>query len=393
MKYCIVILDGITDRKYTRINKKTPLEIARTFGLDEISTKGCLGMVQTIPPNFPCNTIVSTMSILGLDPNLYYTGIAPLEAKDQQIEMHSEDWSFCCDFVSLSEGNMADPQAGKLFFQESINLLQDLQQYLGKEDFHFLPLYQNHHLLCFPKGKFRNIQTKDPFDLKGKPIKKHYPVGEGSEQLIEIMEKAHEFLQNHDINKVRRDLGENLANGIWIWSGGQIPFLPPWSEIFGLKAALVAHSYGVRGLSKILGIQIIDVPGATGTWETNYAEKTKQALQAIENVDCVFIHIGSLMDVARYHGVSDKVRAIESIDSYVIRPLLQKLPSPFRLMVVGGHYISAEDGISQNQPVPFAIIGEDFPGSGRNLTFTEQNAKKVDINIANGEELLRFFLK
>jgi len=393
MKYCIIILDGLADRKYTRLHKKTPLEISRTLCMDEMAKQGRLGMVSTIPKELPCNTVVSSMSILGINPALYYPGIGPCEAEDICDNIPENAWFFCCDFVSmLDETTMADSDITNIRLQESELLIQDLQNHFGTEKFLFHHMKGNHHLMIFPDSKFHNLKTEDPFYVRTKAYKDYYPTGEGSEILIQIMEEAKEILTDHDVNMIRQDLGEPVTNALWIWSGGQIPFLSPWSELFGMQGAMVAHEPSVRGLAKILGLTNFDVPTSTGTWTTDYKAKVNQAINALKTHDIVFVHINALWDIARHHEVSEKVRALESIDSFFLTPLLQQLPTPYRVMVVGGHNISVDNGIDRDDEVPF-IVYDSTTKAGCNLAFSEHNAQKVDFHIHSGEELLNFFIQ
>ena len=392
MKYCVIIIDALSDRTYFRFRNRTPLEVARTPSMDDVAKNGRIGLVKNSPQNFPDESLVDILSVCKKETKMYYTGIAGFEAKTLGIELEPNDWAFCCDFVSTFEGKLVDPTAGKIREQEAELLIKELEEYFAKEPLKFYKIKNSHHLVVFKDIDFSEIITVNPYDISGHSIEKHYPKGDGHKLLVDIMQRAKKMLLEHEINKIRLELQENPADSIWLWGAGKIPLTPDFNELFGLKGSIITASPGVKGFAKGIDLDIIDVPNINGSWNTNYEGKRDHALQALSNSDIVFVHIGALMDLTRSDNVTQKIRILEQIDKKIIGPLYKKLDDNLRMMVVEGHFINKEDDGQNKSFVPFAIHGGNFPG-GTDLEFNEKNARKVDFYIKQGYELLPFFLK
>jgi len=253
MKYCIVIADGLPDQRYSRFKNCSPLEIARTPGMDKIASQGRMGVIKTVPDDLPAQSLVAVMSILGIDPLLYYTGPAAFEAHHFGLECNADEWVFCCDLVSTFAGTLVDPRAGQIRGEEANILLQDMQKALH-EPVRFHPI-KSYHQLAMIRGDFTHLKTSAPDEIVNQPIPNHYPTGPGKEIIIQLMEKAHQLLRNHDINHVRCELGENPANSIWLWGNGKIASLPRFQDLFGLQACIISSSFAIQGLAQLLGIQ------------------------------------------------------------------------------------------------------------------------------------------
>ncbi len=392
MKYCVVILSGLSDRSYGRIKNLTPLEMARVKSMNEIASKGRIGMVKTIPDDMPSESLVAIMSISGYDPVMYYTGNAPMEAKALGLALGEKEWCFCCDLVSTFDNSIVDPSAGQIRKNEAMALMEDLKNHLNSRDITFYPVKNNHHLLIVPNHSFSNIKTHNPSHILGKPAFDFLPQGEGSDVLRDIMKEAHSILHEHEINNIRRDLNENPADSLWIWGGGLLPELPSFQDIFHKKAAIITASLAIQGLAKETGIEILSVPGITGGMETNYHGKVSAAIEALTEYDLVFLHVDAIAEASYQGDLSQKIRIIERVDENIIAPLLANLQEEYRLMIVGGHFISVGEKTAFPRLVPFALGGTNYP-VGTGLTFTERNALKVDLNIKEGDGLLKFLFE
>lgn len=391
MKYCIVVVDGIADYPHIRTKNMTPLEVARTPVIDTLASQGRLGLVKTIPENFPCNAFVAIMGLLGFDPLMYHTGSAAFEAIARGIDIAPDDWIFSCDLISTFENTVADPRAGQIRTAEAEVLLADLNEHFADHPIKFHLGRSHHHLLTIHNTPIEVSATKDPFNLVGKPIDANYPQGEGRELLMDIMVRAKKFLDEHDINNVRRELHENPADAIWLWGGGRIPSLPAFTELFNLQTTVLSPYPEIQGFATAIGTKVIRTQ-VTDLLHPNYDFELEQTCMAWDNCDLVCLHLGTVMEVSRYGQISQKVRVLEQMDEKVIKPLQQKLPEQGRLMIVGGHFLSVQDKIGSDSPVPFTIYGKNLVGAS-GLTFNEKNAHKVNLTISAGHELLPFFLK
>lgn len=392
MKYCILMIDGLADRRYQRLNQKSPIEAARVLAMNKIAGEGRMGVVQTIPDDMPCESLVAAMTILGLDPLMYYANQAAFEAVALDIELKPDTWPCCCDFVSIFGNTLMDPRAGQIRTEEASLLLKELAKQFQHQGIEFYSVKNYHHLAVITGKDLTHLKTTPPHQLINKPMKEHYPVGPHSDLFIQWMEQSQAILQNHEVNQVRRDLHENPADRIWLWGQGKLPPLPKFEDIYHLRAGVITADLGIQGLALATGMEVIDVPGITGTWETNYSNKKDYAISALQRLDLVMIHVNALVEASRYFELNHKVRVLEHIDNYLIGPILSELEGDYRLMLVSGHSVSVSDKMGHHTRVPFAIYGTNIPG-GIGMAFSEENAEKVDLVVPNGSELLRFFIQ
>ena len=392
-KYAIIIPDGAADEPLEEFAGQTVLEAAEIPNMDKISTLGRQGMVQTIPEGMEAGSDVAQMSLLGYDPSRYYSGRAPIEAVARNIKLSLEDWVFRCNLVTIADGKMADHSAGHISTAEASNLIKELAEKLDNEQTTFHTGVSYRHLLVF-KGIDFDVQTYPPHDYIGKAIEKILPRGKGADLLIDLMARSQQLFDNHDINKVRRDLGENQVSSIWLWGQGKKAQMEPFRKRFGIKGAAITAVDLVRGLAKLIGFDLIDVPGATGFIDTNYKGKASAAIEALNKYDIVFIHIEA-PDEASHNGNTEmKKKAIEQIDKHIVGPVfeaLQKYES-WRILVMPDHPTPIRTCAHSAEPVPFAMAGDSISGI-LHTTFGETNAAKSGFRIDNGFELMEYFLK
>lgn len=392
MKYALIIPDGAADTPIEELGRKTPLAAARKPNMDWIASHGKCGTVRTVPRNLPCGSDVAILSVLGYDPRQYYTGRAPLEAAAQDLVVTPDEWIFRCNLVTIVDGLMDDYSAGHISTEEAGSLIDAINRALGGPNVKFYRGVSYRHLMTF-KGDC-SVSTKPPHDILGQPVEAHVPTGTGSDALRVLMEKSKAVLADHEVNKVRRDLGENPATSIWLWGQGKMPQLPSFERKFGLKGAAITAVDLVRGLSKLIGWQVIEVPGATGYLDTNYAGKGAAAVAAIDTVDLVCVHVEAPDEAGHNADAKGKVRAIEQIDTHVVGPILERLKKEgdqWRILVVPDHPTPCALRTHTPDPTPFAIAGLRIE-SVVSESFTEAAASAADLHIAVGSDLMEYFL-
>ena len=392
-KYAIIIPDGAADEPLEQFGNKTPLEVADTPNMDKISERGRLGMVRTVPEGMEPGSDVAQMSLLGYDPRKYYTGRAPIEAVARNVQLSPEDWVFRCNLVTIADGKMADHSAGHISTEEGAQLIEELNEQVANDKVRFYTGVSYRHLLVL-KGFDMDVKTCPPHDYIGQPVEKILPRGKGAEFLIDLMMRSQQFFHNHDINKVRMDLGENQVSSIWLWGQGKKAKLESFSKRFGLKGAAITAVDLVRGLAKLIGFDLIEVPGATGFIDTNYEGKGAAAAKALKKYDIVVVHIEAPDEAGHSGNAESKKKAIEQIDKHVVGPVyeaIQKYPS-WRIMVLPDHPTPVKTGAHCGDPVPFAIAGANVEGIFQ-APFSESNAAKSGLRIDNGYELMEYFLK
>ena len=392
-KYAIIVPDGAADEPLEQLGEKTVLQIAQTPNMDKISTQGRLGLVRTVPAGFEPGSDVAQMSLLGYDPLTFYSGRAPIEAVARNIKLSANDWVFRCNLVTICDGKMEDHSAGHISTEEAGKLIKDLNEQLADEQFHFYAGVSYRHLLVF-KGVDFDVQTYPPHDYIGSAIEKILPRGKGAEMLIDLIARSQQLFANHDINKVKKDLGENQVSSIWLWGQGKKARMESFKKRFGINGATIAAVDLVKGLSMLIGFDLINVPGATGFVDTNYRGKASAAIEALDKYDLVFIHIEAPDEASHNGSIEMKKKAIEQIDKYIVGPVLEALQGyeSWRILVLPDHPTPISSRAHSPEPVPFAMAGTGVSGI-LHTTFSEANAAKSGFRIDNGFELMEYFLK
>ena len=392
-KHVIIVPDGAADEPIDQLGGKTVIQAAHTPNMDKISRHGRQGIVRTIPRGLEPGSDVAQMSLLGYDPRRYYSGRAPIEAAARDIELEPEDWVFRCNLVTIADNKMADHSAGHISTEEARSLVEDLNRQFGNERIRFYAGISYRHLLVL-KGFDLDVHTYPPHDYIGTVKDKILPRGRNAELLIDLMARSHQLFLNHEINKVRSDLGENPVSSIWLWGQGKKARMESFEKRFQIKGAAITAVDLVRGLARLIGFDLIDVPGATGFLDTNYQGKGAAAVEALKNYDLVFVHIEAPDEASHSGSAALKIKAVEQIDRHIVGPVLEALQSyqSRRILVAPDHPTPVRTGAHSPEPVPFAMAGTNIKGI-LNTTFSEANAASSGFRIDNGFELMEYFLK
>ena len=392
-KYAIIIPDGAADEPLEQFDEKTPIEAARTPNMDKISRLGKQGLIRTIPGKMKPGSDVAQMSLLGYDPKRYYTGRAPIEAVARNVKLSLADWVFRCNLITIADGRMADHSAGHISTAEAGSLIEELDNQLGSEQMRFHTGVSYRHLLVF-KGLDFDVQTYPPHDHIGTAMDKLLPRGKNADVLIDLMARSQQIFTGHDINRVRKDLGENQVSSIWLWGQGKRAQMERFEKKFGVRGAAITAVDLVKGLAKLIGFDLIDVPGATGFIDTNYQGKASAAIAALGEYDIVFVHVEAPDEASHGGNAEMKKKAIELIDEHIVGPVFEALQNQqsWRMLVMPDHPTLTRTCAHSSEPVPFAIAGESISGI-LHTTFGETNAAKSGFRIDNGFELMEYFLK
>ena len=401
-KYMVLLGDGMADYPIAELSGKTPLQVAKTSNLDRLSQQGSLGLVRTVPTGFPPGSDVANLSIFGYDPALHFTGRAPLEAASMGVKLNPGDVAFRCNLLTLSqqEGKafLEDFSAGHISTAEAKKIIADIEKVLGNEEFNFYPGVSYRHLLVWRNGeRSLSLKTTPPHDITGKHIGEHLPRGEGQEEVLGLMEKAQKLLQDHPVNRKRRQAGKKPANAIWLWGQGRAPSLLPITKRFGLNGSVISAVDLMKGIGFYAGLEIVNVPGVTGYLDTNYAGKAEYALREISKKDFVYVHVEAPDEASHNGNLKDKIQAIEDFDGKIVGPILRGLRNweDFRLLVLPDHPTPLALKTHSPEPVPFVIFSSQdarkAPKKGR--SFDEISASQTGLFIERGHELIEKFIK
>ncbi len=392
-KYAIIIPDGAADEPLEELGGVTVLDAAQTPNMDRISTEGRIGLVRTVPKGLEPGSDVAQMTLLGYDPLTFYTGRAPIEAVARNIKLSPNDWVFRCNLVTICDGKMEDHSAGHISTEEGGELIKDLNEQLSDERFRFYSGVSYRHLLVFNGVDF-DVKTYPPHDYIGTAIEKILPRGKGAEILIDLIARSQQLFANHDINRVKKDLGENQVSSIWFWGQGQKARMESFKKRFGISGAAISAVDLAKGLSILVGFDLINVPGATGFVDTNYQGKGSAAIEALGKYDLVFVHIEAPDEASHNGSVELKKKAVEQIDKHIVGPVLEALQGyeKWRILVLPDHPTPVSGRAHSAEPVPFAMAGTGVSGV-LHAAFSESNAAKSGLRIEKGFELMEYFLK
>lgn len=397
MKYFMLIGDGMADRKITNRNGKTPLQLANIPNMDRLAREGVCGMVKTLTPNLPKGSDVATMSLLGYDPQKFYTGRGPLEALNLGIKLKNGETAFRCNFITVSKGKLIDYSAGHIPSHEGKVLIKALDKELGKGSFSFYPGLSYRNIMTAEKSSGfvpQKLKTCAPHDIIGAPIKEKFPKGENSTLLIELMEKSRKLLENHPINTKRKKRGENPANMIWLWGQGEKPKIPSFYKKYGKTGAVISAVDIVKGIGKAIGMESITVKGATGFLDTNYQGKVDAAFKAIRDKDFVLIHIEATDEASHIGDVDLKIKAIEQFDENVVGKVLQyvlKGKEKHKIFVGCDHATPVTLKTHSEEAVPFVIWGEEKKDEC--TSYDETIASCSSLHFEKGYKMMEYFLR
>lgn len=392
MKYILVVPDGVADKPIAALGNRTPLQKANTPNLDAIVQKGLLGRIQTVPQTLPSGSDVACMSLLGYDPRRYYTGRAPLEAVSLGISVSKDEIIFRCNLVTLERGQMKDYSAGHISNEEAKAVIGTLQEKLGGNGFRFYAGVQYRHILVAPR--YGQAKCTPPHDIAGKDVAPYYPKGEGETELRRLMEESQKILLDHPVNQKRRKEGKDPATSIWLWGQGTKPALPSFKSEHQLDGAVISAVDLVRGVGRTVGLEVINVPGATGYFDTDYAAKARFGLETLKRKEFLFIHVESTDEAGHMGDAQKKIQAIEDFDQKLLGPLLKGLETvgDFRLLLLPDHTTSTAIRTHTHDPVPFVVLGNGIRGNGLSR-FTEEEGEKSPLFVSEGYTLMGKFLK
>lgn len=397
MKYIVIVPDGMADYPIARIGNKTPLEAAKTPNMDFLAQQGMVGLVQTIPEGMKPGSDIGNMAILGYDPKTCHTGRAPLEAANQNIILADDEVAFRCNLVTVADHKMIDYSAGHIPTKEATILIEALNREIVQEGIKFYPGKSYRHLLVVKGNRvkeYMQVKTHPPHDIIDQDIRDFLPgKAPAAEMLLMLMEKSKTIFEGHSVNQVRADLKEHPATMIWLWGQGVRPNLPSFEQKFGLRGGIISAVDLVNGIGRLAGLEIIDVPGITGYYDTNYSGKAQYALESLKRNDFVYVHIEA-PDEAGHNGDLDaKIRCIEKIDREVIGTVLNYFGQygDARILVLPDHPTPVELRTHTSDPVCFVMHGKDVQPDGA-PRLTEALAKEKGLKFASGEALLKKFM-
>ena len=401
MKYVFLVPDGAADDPLPELDGKTPLEAARLPNLQALARKGRVGSALTVPEGMYPGSDVANMALLGYDPKRYYTGRGPLEAAALQIPLETRDVAFRCSLVSTDGETLLDYSSGHISTEEAAPLIALANEKLGSRRFALFPGVSYRHILRWADGE-TDLRTTPPHDIQNKSLAPYLPTGAGEDALRSLIFDSLELLDNHPINRRRRDAGKPVANTLWPWGQGFATTLPSFFSTQGITGAMITAVDLLRGLARCAGLRIVDVPGATGYIDTNYRGKAQYALQTLfeGNADFVFLHVESPDESGHEGNLEHKLQSLEDIDRLVVGTLLEGFAArkaAFRLLVAPDHATPIALRTHRPGPVPFLLYDSQNVSprgaSGAGLPYHEGALRETNLLVEEGHRLIDLLLK
>ena len=404
MKYVVLIGDGMADYPLVELGGKTPLMAANTPNMDWVARNGRVGLVKTIPRGFPSGTEIANMSLLGYDPARYFTGRGPLEAASMEVSLEADDLAFRCNLVTLgvsgSQVTMEDFTADHISSEEAGQIIRDIDGEMGTETIRFYPGVSYRHVMVWKGGGNRegleSLSLVPPHDIVGKGIFDYLPEVGGDDGIIELITRSQILLKEHPVNVARKEKRLKPANSIWLWGQGRRPQLPTLTEKFGVEGSMISAVDLLKGIGLYAGLEVINVPGATGYFDTNYRGKAEYGLRELEKKDLVVIHVEAPDEAGHSGDIPKKIETIEAFDKEVVGTILEGMrdAGDYRVMVLPDHPTPIPVRSHVPDPVPFAIYDSRHrEGSAVEMSFDEESVKQSTFYIEHGHEIMDVFMR
>jgi 2,3-bisphosphoglycerate-independent phosphoglycerate mutase len=399
MKYIIILGDGMADYPIKEFGNKTPLMAANTPNIDKLCKIGRCGKLTTVPADMPPGSEIANMAVLGYDVHKVYQGRGVLEAASMGIDIADDDMAMRCNLICIEDEKIKNHSSGHISNEEAHELVKTLQKELETDEIKLYPGVSYRHLLVIKNGK-TNIDCTPPHDVPGKPFKEVLVKAQGEDKstanlLNDLILKSQEILNNHPINKKRIAEGKDPGNSIWPWSPGNKPEMSTLQESYGVTGAMISAVDLLYGIGKYAGMKAIKVPGSTGLYDTNYEGKAKAAVDALKEVDLVYLHIEA-SDEAGHEGDHElKKKTIEYLDQRVVKYVMeeaQKMDEDVAIALIPDHPTPCELKTHTHDPVPFIIYHPD-EGADNVMTYDEEATKKGFYGLLKGDEFIKALLK
>jgi 2,3-bisphosphoglycerate-independent phosphoglycerate mutase len=399
MKFALIIPDGCADEPQEALGGKTPLEAAHIPAMDEVAAAGAVGRSNNTPSELPAGSDTANLSLLGYNPLEHFTGRAPLEAAAQGIELGPQDWAIRCNLVTIRDQVMQSFTAGHISSPEAAELIKTAQEKLGNDRWQFYPGVSYRNLLVYrgagrPAPFSPDTRTTPPHDLTDKSVLDDYPRGPGSDVLAHLMSESEELFADHPVNIARRAAGKPPATNIWLWGLGSTPCLTPFAQLYGVQGAMITAVDLLRGLAALIGWKRIEVPGATGYIDTDYAAKGRYAIEALKDVDLVCVHVEATDEASHEGNAGAKVKALEEIDRHIVGPVHAALKThgEYRILVTPDHPTPLRTKTHSHGYVPFALAGAGITPDVA-TGYDDPTAEKSPLVFHEGWKLMRYFLE
>jgi len=370
-KYVILLGDGMADLPIDELGGKTVLEYAETPNMDFMASNGVCGMTRTVPEGMSPGSDTANLAIFGYDPEKYYTGRAPLEAVNMDIQLGERDVAFRCNIVNAAGGVMNDFTSDHIDSRLTEIVINELADKIRIPGIEFYPGVSYRNIVVWRDYPYSGItDTTPPHDIQTLKVEPHLPSGDGADLLKKIMSESSGIISSSE--KIQRSKSEFKGNpeSVWLWGGGRRPAMETLSDKFGLSGYTISAVDLIHGIGKAAGLKPLHVKGATGYLDTNYEGKAAALIEGLKKSDLVFLHVEAPDESGHEGDLEHKLRAIRDFDSKIVGPALSIIRdySNFVILLMPDHPTPIKIRTHTPDPVPFCI----YSGSG---VFSEEKKK------------------
>lgn len=396
-KVLLVICDGMGDRPVREFGNKTPLEAAKTPNLDRMAAEGSLGLMDPIAPGVRPGSDVATMSLLGYDPYRFYEGRGALEALGAGLDVFAGDVAFRCNFATVDDDfRVVDRRAGRI--QEGTH---ELAESIAKIKLTGVKLVFKETiahrgvLILRGRGLSRQVSDVDPHEVgatvhTSRPLDRTAAAKKTASLVNQFVRKSHHELSKHPLNERRKAQHLPPANIILPRGAGSMPKVKALYDAHRVVGVTIGVVALVRGVSRLAGMKLVDVLGATGGLNTNFSGKATAALDALKEADLVILHFKG-GDVAAHDGnFSAKAKYLERVDLQIGEIRSRVAESTF-VVVTADHSTPVEVRDHSGDPVPLLIWGPGVLANGVS-GFNEKNAAHGNLGRLRGADLMPIIL-
>ena len=399
MKYVVILGDGMSDEPIEQLNNMTPMDVAKTPMMDELASKGEIGIVQTIPEGMKPGSDTANLSVLGYDPQQYYTGRSPLEALSIGVDMVDSDVAIRCNIVTLSEDEpnyedriMIDHSADEISTEEATTLLDAIKSEFTNDEFQFYLGTSYRHLAIWKDGEVREFAQ--PHDILEQKITKYLP---DNDKFLQMQKRSYEILKNHPVNQARRAKGLNPANSLWFWGAGTKPALDLFEDKYGKRGAMISAVDLLKGIAVGAGLHNIIVEGANGGLHTNYEGKARFAVEAVvkDGFDFVYVHVEAPDEMGHQGSIEKKIKAIEYIDERVIKLVKEGLDASgedYRMIILPDHPTPVRLRTHTSDAVPY-LLYDNTNIKNHSWKYNEREAIASGNKYDSGCALMEYFVR
>ncbi len=393
MKYLVIIPDGIGDHPSDSLGEKTPLEVARIPNLTNFAKIGKVGSVKLVPDKMEPASHVAFCSLMGYEPKQYVTGPGPLEAANLEVKLEENEVAFRMNLVTESDGILADATGGHVATREAKALINFLNKKLSSDFVRFFPGEGYRHIAVIKDARGFNAlsaECPEPETLVGKSIKDHLPKGPGEDLVKKLIYDSKLLLQDHEVNQVRLDLGENPANMVWLWGQGCMPKPPRFSERFnGLNGATISRSEVVKGFSRLIGLTVVELPSTHAYPNFDYEGEAQAMMELVKEKDFVCIHARACDEASHEGDLKQKVLSLEAIDHHLIGAAraLYESGKDVRVLIAPLHTTLYRTRVHVRDSVPFILAGKNLMPDEIER-FNEATAQLSNLRIRDGWKLI-----